>query len=462
MEDKESQNFIGVIEGIIGQIAIVEGKSSKKAESSEILISPQDPEIKLEAIFHSGRDVFCLILCESQKLERGMRVIGTGECLRVPVGRKILGRVIDLFGKPLDQKEEELPSLSFSIYSSPPPISVLETSRNILETGIKALDFLTPILEGSKIGIVGGAGVGKTVLMTELLHNLIGKHKGVGVFTGVGERIREGHELYKKLSEMGVLSKIAIVLGQMNENAAIRFRSALAGVTIAEYFRDEEKEDVLFFMDNIFRYIQAGGEISSLLGLPLSEQGYQATLQSEISEIQDRLVSTKNGKITSFQTVYVPADDLTDVAVSSILSSLDTAIVLSREAASLGFYPPIDMDLSSSSAISMKIISKEHFETLTEFRSYFERYRKLSHIIAIVGEAELSLEDQLVYRRTQKVINYLTQNLFTVEAQTGKKGVYVPFKETLRDIRLILSGKLDDVPQEKLLYISSFKESGII
>lgn len=463
MEDKNSQSFRGVIEGIIGQIARVERKSDKKAGLFEILISPQDPQVKLEVVSHSGRDVFCLILKESERLKRGMEVKGTGESLRVSVGREILGRVIDLFGKPLDEKKgEPLSSFSRSIYSSPPSIGLLEISRRILETGIKAIDFLVPILEGTKIGIVGGAGVGKTVLMTELFHNLIKKHKGIGVFAGVGERIREGHELYEKLRQMGVLPRIVMILGQMNENAAIRFKTALAGVTIAEYIRDEEKEDVLFFMDNMFRYIQAGGEISSLLGFPLSEQGYQATLQSEISEIQDRLVSTKSGKITSFQTVYVPADDLTDLAVSSIISSLDSAIILSREAASLGLYPPIDISLSSSSAVSIKIISKDHLDALTEFRSYFERYKRLVHIVAIVGEGELSLQDQLIYRRTQKIINYLTQNLFTVESQTGQKGVYVPFEETLKDIKLILSGKLDDVPQEKFLYISSLKESKII
>lgn len=462
MEDKKESQFIGIVEGVIGQVARVERKSKKKAELFEILVSPSNPEIKLEVVSHSGRDIFCLILCESQKLERGMKVEGTGESLRVPVGREILGRVIDIFGRPLDKKKEKLPIISRSIYSPPPPLGVLDTSKKVLETGIKAVDFLTPLLEGSKIGIVGGAGVGKTVLMTELLHNLIKKHKGVGVFAGVGERIREGHELYQRLLEMGVFSKIVMILGQMNENAAIRFRTALAGVTIAEYFRDKEREDVLFFMDNMFRYVQAGGEVSSLLGLPLSEQGYQATLQSEISEIQDRLVSTRNGKITAFQTVYVPADDLTDAAVSSIISSLDSAIVLSREAASLGLYPPIDMSLSSSAAISMRVISKDHLEALKEFRSYFERYKRLSHIVAIIGEAELSLEDQLIYRRTQKIINYLTQNLFTVESQTGKKGVFVPFKETLRDIRLILSGKLDDVSPEKFLYISSLREAQII
>jgi F-type H+-transporting ATPase subunit beta len=327
----------------------------------------------------------------------------------------------------------------------------------VLETGIKALDFLSPFLEGGKIGFIGGAGTGKTILMTELIHNITAGQSGVTIFAGVGERIREGQELYQRLSESKVMQNTVMILGQMNENAAIRFRSALAGVSLAEYFRDEEKKDVLFFIDNMFRYIQAGTEIATLFGTTPSEQAYQATMQSEISNLQDRLVSTKDATITSIQTVYVPSDEITDVAVNTIMSFLSTAVVLSRSTAQLGIYPPIDLSLSSSSALSKEIIGNDHYQVITAFRQFLDRYNELSHIVAIVGESELSPTDQLIYNRVKKVINYLTQPFFVTEAHTGRKGVYVPRQKTVLDIKAILSGKIDQIPTEKLLYIGALE-----
>jgi F-type H+-transporting ATPase subunit beta len=345
-----------------------------------------------------------------------------------------------------------------SIYSTAPPLNTVKGNFEILETGIKAIDFLTPFKKGGKIGFIGGAGVGKTILMTELIHNITSAHKGVAIFAGVGERIREGQELYQRMVESKAIEKTVMILGQMDENAAARFRVALTAATVAEYFRDQEKKEVLFFIDNMFRFVQAGNEVSTLLNTIPSEQAYQASMQTEVGSLEDRLVSTENGSITSIQTVYVPSDEVTDAGVTTIMSFLDTAVILSRSVAQLGIYPPLDIYQSSSSTLSKTLIGEEHFNTLTIFQDFLDRYNKLSHIVAIVGESELSVADRLLFNRVKKIINYLTQPFFVTEMNTGRKGVYVPRQTTISDIQQILAGNLDQVDPEKFLYIGSLKD----
>ncbi len=450
----------GIIKAVNGQIAQVEITNSIQPKTREILISPDVPSVKLETYYQAQNISYCLILSAPNQLFRGMKIVGTGSDLKIPVDKNILGQVLNLYGQPLDPKMKYDAPTKFSIYTPPPPINVLKSSFKVLETGIKVIDFLTPILKGGKVGFIGGAGVGKTILITEIMHNITLKNTNVSVFAGVGERIREGQELYQRLKTAGVMERTVMVLGQMNENAAVRFRVALAALTIAEYLRDQ-KQDVLFFIDNMFRFLQAGNEVSTLLGTAPSDMGYQPTLQSELSYLEDRLSGTSLGEITSLQTVFMPADEATDPAVSAIMSFLDTSIVLSRDVAHQGLYPPVDLYSSSSTASTQAILGDNHFKALTNFQVYLDNYNRLSHIVAIVGEAELSVENRVVYDRTKKVINYLTQPFFSTEAQTGIKGVYVDQNTVVKDINLILSGSLDNIPAEKFLYIGSLKQGGI-
>lgn len=453
----------GIIKSVNGQIAEVEITSEIEPVMLEIMTSQEDTSVKLEVYIQSRDVISCLILSNPRHLYRGMKVYGTGKDLQIPLGPTILGKAINLFGEGITKKDAYAAETSMSIYAKSPSINVLGGKFEILETGIKAIDFLTPIFKGGKVGFVGGAGVGKTILITEMIHNITSKQQIVSVFAGVGERIREGQELYHRLEESKVLDSTVIILGQMNENASVRFRVALAAITIAEYFRDVQKKDVLFFIDNMFRFLQAGNEVSAVLGMIPSDQGYQPTLQSEISHVEDRLISTENGNITSIQTIYVPSDETTDPAVSAIMSFLDSSIVLSRSVAQQGIYPPLDVFQSTSSAASSKIvIGVEHFSALTDFQRMLDNYSRLSHIVAIVGESELSAENRILYSRTKKVINYLTQPFFMTQEQTGQKGVYVPRETTVKDISIILAGKLDDIPNEKLMFIGSLKDIGIV
>lgn len=452
----------GIITGITGQIARVEIIGETPPLPLEILHDPKNPDVKLEVCFQNKSIVSCLILSDPTQLYRGEKVVGSGSDLKIPVSKNLLGIAVDLFGTPLTSKTALPKDKMRSIYAKSLSINILESTFNLIETGIKPIDFLTPLFKGSKIGFIGGAGVGKTILITEMMHNITLKDKSISVFAGVGERIREAQELYERLKKSEVLNQTAIIVGQMNEHAAVRFRVALAATTIAEYFRDEEKQDVLFFIDNMFRFLQAGNEVSTLLGTIPSDEGYQATLQSEISQVQDRLVSSENGAITSIQTIYVPSDETNDPAVSAIMSFLDSSIVLSRSVAQQNIYPPIDMIQSSSAAINKSVIGSEHFDVLVDFRQMLDNYNRLSHIIAIVGESELSVENRILYNRTKKIINYLTQPFFVTEAETGRKGVYVPRTITVEDIQMIMSGKLDNVPAENFLYIGSLKDAGIV
>lgn len=455
---EEKPLFEGIIVSVRGQIAQVQSSGGGLPGLNEALVSPESPGVCLEVFFQEKQYVSCLILSDPDKLFRGMKIEGTRAQISIPETPALLGRAIDLFGNPLDNGKAIPSTKRRSIYSKTPSLNTIATTSQVLETGIKAIDFLTPILRGGKTGFVGGAGVGKTILITELLHNITLRHNGASVFAGVGERIREGQELYQRLFETRVLPSTAIVLGNMNENAGVRFRVALAASAIAEYFRDLLKKDVLFFIDNMFRFVQAGNELSTLLGTLPSEQGYQATMLTELSQLEDRLVSTVNGSITSVQTVYVPADETNDPAVTAITSFFDTAIVLSRTVAQHNLYPPIDLSASSTSALKRGIVGSEHFEVAIQFQKMLSEYNSLAHIVAIVGEAELSAQDRLLYQRTKKVINFLTQPFFMTESQTGKRGVYVARSQAVADIKLIISGKLDAVSEEKFMYVGTIKD----
>lgn len=447
----------GKIISVAGQIAKVEIDSEALPFISEVLVGTEDAHLVLEVIQQEKTLSTCLMLSDYNNIHRGIQVIGSGQGLKMPVGTEILGRVLNVYGVPQDG--QVLPKLPTApIYAKSPPLQTVQSNQKILETGIKVIDFLTPIPVGGTVGFIGGAGVGKTILMTELINNITLKHDGVSVFGGVGERIREGHELYLRLQESGVLKKTVLVLGQMNENAAIRFRAALAAVTVAEYFRDTQKQNILFFIDNLFRFIQAGAEISNQMGQMPSEGSYQPSLQSDINLIFDRLSSTINGSITSIQTVYLPSDEINDPGVNAIMSLFDCAVVLSRDIAQLNRYPPVSIEQSSANTISKVTLGEDHFFILTRFQELMERYNKISHIVSIIGASELSTIDQLIYKRINKVLNYLTQPLFSTQNQTGRKGVYVERTDTIADIRSILDGKLDDVDPGKLFYVGALKD----
>lgn len=456
--------FRGRVRGVRGQIVQVEYDSTDGLPKFfDVLSCPDNAKIRLE-VYAYGEDntLFCLSLTKRRLLHRNMSIISTGAPLLIPTGRGILSRVFNLFGDPVDNKGPMNDVTERPIYRDIAKSTDVVTSMAIVETGIKQIDFFTPFVKGGRIGFVGGAGVGKTVLMTELLHNITYKHEGLSIFAGIGERIREGHELMKALEASKVIDRVALIFGQMNENAIIRFRVAWAACALAEYFRDELKKDVLFFADNVYRFIQAGAEVSAVLGSIPSELGYQATLETEISNFENRLVSTTSGGITSCQTVYVPADELSDVGVSAILSHLDAQIILSRDRASRGFYPPIDPLASTSSTLNKRIVGEEHYEIATRALEVLNEHQRLSRIVAIVGEAELSAYDQLVYQRAKKLINYMTQPFFTTEGQTGKKGVTVERMTTVKNVDMIITGKCDAVPAEKFMYIGSIEEAKLL
>ncbi len=456
--------FKGRVRSVRGQIVeVAYDETEGLPRFYDILTSPENMKLRLEVYAYSDdNSLFCLSLTKRSELYRNMPIISTGAPLQVKAGKAVLGRVYNLFGDPVDNKGEIVNPDYKSIYhDSSVPIEVI-TSQEILESGIKQIDFLTPFVKGGRIGFVGGAGVGKTVLMTELLHNITYKHEGLSIFAGIGERIREGHELMKELEASGVIDRVALIFGQMNENAIIRFRIAWAASSLAEFYRDTMKKDVLFFADNVYRFIQAGAEVSAVLGSIPSELGYQATLETEISNFENRLVSTTSASITSVQTVYVPADELSDVGVSAILSHLDAQVILSRDRASRGFYPPIDALVSTSNTLNKRVVGDEHYDIATRALELLNNHQRLSRIVAIVGEAELSPYDQLVYQRAKKLINYMTQPFFTTEKQTGKKGEQVERMDTVHDVAGIMSGKCDGVPPEKFMYIGSINAAKLL
>ena len=458
-----------------GQIAIVRwparfesrsesgGQEEKLPQLLEILTSPKDPRVRLEAhSFAKNQEIYCLSLSPTELLVRGLPIVTTGKPLTIPTGKKILGRIINLFGQPLDGKGEVEAGSEIPIYGAAPSFGLLKAGEEVVETGIKAIDFFTPLLKGGKVGLVGGAGVGKTILMNELLHNITEKQRGVSVFAGIGERIREGHELWLELEKAQLLEKTVLLIGQMNENAAVRFRIAAAAAAIAENFRDMEKTDVLLFVDNTFRFAQAGSEVSALLEEIPSELGYQATLDSEMADFQNRLVTTENGAITSIQTIYVPADELSDPAVTAAMSYVDSVVILSRQVAQRGHYPPVDPLRSSSTILKKGIVGAEHFEAATQAIEVLSRFERLARVAAIIGEAELSPHDQLIYQRAKKLLNYLTQPFFVTEKQSNRLGVFVPAEKTVRDIKMILAGEFDKVPDGRFLYIGSLGDTGML
>lgn len=428
---------------------------------NEALIIKADSKIKvMEVAAHIGKGkVRCIMLSESQGLSKNMDVEATGEGITVPVGSQTLGRLFDVFGNTIDGGNQINGSSRMPIHRKPPEFTQLNPKIEILETGIKAIDLLEPYEKGGKIGLFGGAGVGKTVLIQELIHNIATEHGGYSVFAGVGERSREGNDLWREMKASGVLEKTALVFGQMNEAPGVRMRVALTGLTMAEYFRDTENRDVLLFIDNIFRFIQAGSEVSTLLGRMPSAVGYQPTLAEEMGDLQERITSTKSGSITSVQAIYVPADDLTDPAPATTFSHLDATTVLSRKIAEEGIYPAIDPLASTSNILSADTVGEEHYRVARKVQEIIQKYIELKDIIAILGMEELSDADRITVSRARKVQRFLSQPMFVAEKFTGLDGKYVPLAETVKGFAAIVDGECDDMPEEALYNVGTLDEA---
>ena len=419
-----------------------------------------DKTLTVEVAQHIGDNtVRCIAMSSTDGLQRGTPVTDTGKSISVPVGRDTLGRIFNVLGETVDNRPFESEAERWNIHRPAPAYSELSTSTEILETGIKVIDLICPYSKGGKIGLFGGAGVGKTVLIMELINNIAKQHGGLSVFTGVGERTREGNDLYNEMKESGVLANTTLVYGQMNEPPGARMRVALSGLTMAEYFRDEEGQDVLLFIDNIFRFTQAGSEVSALLGRMPSAVGYQPTLANEMGTLQERITSTKKGSITSIQAVYVPADDLTDPAPATTFAHLDATTVLSRGIASQGIYPAVDPLESTSRILSPDMLGEEHYRVAREVQRILQRYKELMDIIAIMGMDELSDEDKLLVQRARKIQRFLSQPFDVSEKFTGFKGVYVPVSETVRGFREIIEGKCDDLPESAFLFVGTIDEA---
>ena len=416
--------------------------------------------LTVEVAQHIGDNtVRCIAMASTDGLTRGAPVTDTGHAISVPVGKETLGRIFNVLGEAVDNKPTPKTEERWNIHRPAPSFDELSTSTEILETGIKVIDLICPYAKGGKIGLFGGAGVGKTVLIMELINNIAKQHGGISVFTGVGERTREGNDLYNEMKESGVLNKTALVYGQMNEPPGARMRVGLSGLTMAEYFRDEEKQDVLLFIDNIFRFTQAGSEVSALLGRMPSAVGYQPTLATEMGALQERITSTKKGSITSVQAVYVPADDLTDPAPATTFAHLDATTVLSRSISSQGIYPAVDPLESTSRILNPEILGEEHYAVAREVQRVLQRYNELMDIIAIMGMDELSDEDKLLVSRARKVQRFLSQPFHVSEKFNGFPGIYVPRSETIRGFKEILEGKHDDLPESAFLFVGTIDDA---
>ena len=400
----------------------------------------------------------CIAMSSTDGLVRGAKAVDTGGPITVPVGEGCLGRVFNLLGEPVDDKPAPEVTERWPIHRDPPAFDEQQSETEILETGIKVVDLICPYAKGGKIGLFGGAGVGKTVLIMELINNVAKEHGGLSVFTGVGERTREGNDLYGEMTESGVINKTALVYGQMNEPPGARMRVALSGLTMAEYFRDQKNQDVLLFIDNIFRFTQAGSEVSALLGRMPSAVGYQPTLATEMGALQERITSTKKGSITSVQAVYVPADDLTDPAPATTFTHLDATTVLSRDIASQGIYPAVDPLDSTSRILSPELVGEEHYQVARAVQKVLQRYKELQDIIAIMGMDELSEEDRLAVNRARKIQRFLSQSFSVAEQFTGMPGQYVPLKETIRGFKMILNGECDDLPESAFLFAGTIDD----
>ncbi|AHK22244.1 F0F1 ATP synthase subunit beta [Candidatus Hepatoplasma crinochetorum] len=452
---------IGKISQILGPVVDVKFTNTKVPDilnALEIIVN-KNKKIVLEVASILGDDVVrCISMSPTEGLRRGLDVIDTGSPIRVPVGNETLGRIFNVLGEPVDEKPISKNVLRMPIHRQAPNYSEQATTTELFETGIKVIDLLLPFAKGSKVGLLGGAGVGKTVLIQELINNVAQEHGGISVFTGVGERTREGNDLYFEMKESGVLSKTALAFGQMNEPPGARMRVALTGLTMAEYFRDEKKQDVLLFIDNIFRFSQAGAEVSALLGRMPSAVGYQPTLSIDMGKLQERITSTKKGSITSVQAIFVPADDLTDPAPATTFSHLDASIVLSRQIASLGLYPALDPLESNSSLLDPDIVGQEHYDVASRVLEILQRYKELQDIIAILGMDELSDEDKQIVTRARKIRNFLTQPFHVAEQFSGKKGVFVKINDTIQGFKEIIEGKHDQKSESIFLYKGKISE----
>ena len=438
----------GKIIQILGPVVDVEFGEKIPQILNALIVKKNNLVLEVEQDLGQGR-LKCLAMGPTEGLKRGDEVQDTGEPIKVSVGKETLGRVLNVLGQPVDKKGEIKTKEFWSIHRRAPKLVEQKIKIEVLETGLKAIDLLTPISKGGKAGLFGGAGVGKTVLIQELIRNVAKVHKGYSVFTGIGERSREGNDILLEMERSGILKSCALIFGQMNESPGVRFRVGFTGLTIAEYFRDVEKKDVLLFMDNIFRFVLAGSEVSALLGRIPSQTGYQPTLFSEIAELEERVTSTESGSITSIQAVYVPADDLTDPGVVSVFSHLDSTIVLSREIADLGIYPAIDPLESDSKILDPKIVGQEHYLVANEVKRILKRYKELRDIISILGIEELSEEDKILVQRARKIQRFLSQPFYAAEPFTGKKGTYVSLKDTIEDFKKIISGELDSKREEE-------------
>lgn len=445
MKTKEN---IGIISQIIGPVIDVKFAHSTPAIKNSLVYKNGDKELVFEVASHLGlSSVRAIAMGSTDGLKRGEEVSDTGHPIEVPVGQEVLGRMFDVTGAPIDGKEKVISKKSYSIHRDAPSFDEQSSKAEVLETGIKVIDLICPFLKGGKIGLFGGAGVGKTVVIQELIRNIAQEHGGYSVFAGVGERSREGNDLYREMEESGVLDKTVLVFGQMNEPPGARARVALSALSMAEYFRDEENKDVLLFVDNIFRFTQAGGEVSALLGRMPSAVGYQPTLATEMGQLQERITSTKNGSITSVQAVYVPADDLTDPAPATTFSHLDSTVVLSRPLSELGIYPAVDPLDSTSTILQIDVVGEEHYRVARGVQKVLQRYKDLQDIIAILGMDELSDEDKKTVARARRIQKFLSQPFFVAEQFTGAKGVYVKREDTVKAFAMILDGKLDHVKE---------------
>ena len=452
----------GTIRQIIGAVVDVEFPEGQLPEIYNAIRVEREGggEVVMEAMQHLGNDeVRCVAMSSTDGLQRGMEAVDTGSPIRVPVGRNLLGRMIDVTGKPIDGKGPIEAQRYLPIHRAAPKFDELAPSTEVLETGIKVVDLLAPYSQGGKVGLFGGAGVGKTVLIMELIRNIAYEHGGFSVFTGVGERTREGNDLWNEMNETGVIDKTALVFGQMNEPPGARLRVGLTGLTMAEEFRDGEHQDVLLFIDNIFRFTQAGSEVSALLGRKPSAVGYQPTLATEMGALQERITSTKDGSITSVQAIYVPADDLTDPAPATAFAHLDATTVLSRSIAELGIYPAVDPLESTSRNLDPRILGQEHYDVAMRVQSILQHYKELQDIIAILGMDELDEEDKLQVSRARKIQRFLGQPFHVAEQFTGMPGRYVPRADTVRSFKELVEGKYDTLPEQACVMVGSVEEA---
>ena len=450
----------GKIVQVMGPVVDVQFDGTLPKIKDALEVNNNGKKAVMEVAQHIGNNIVrCIMLAASEGLYKDMQVEATGGSIKVPIGEKTLGRLFNVVGETIDDLESLDNEEHWSIHRKPPTFEEQSSKVEILETGIKVIDLLTPYQKGGKIGLFGGAGVGKTVLIQELITNVATQHGGYSIFTGVGERSREGNDLWNEMKESGVINKTALVFGQMNEPPGARMRVAETGLTMAEYFRDKEHQDVLLFIDNIFRFIQAGSEVSALLGRMPSAVGYQPTLATDVGELQERITSTKNGSITSVQAVYVPADDLTDPAPATIFAHLDATTVLSRKIVEKGIYPAVDPLESNSRILEADVVGEEHYEVARRVQEYLQKYKELQDIIAILGMEELSDEDKLAVYRARKLEKFLSQPFHVAETFTGLKGVYVPLKESIRGFKAIIDGEVDDLPEQAFFNVGTIDDA---